>query len=167
MSAALLSLDDRVAVAGQLQPGDMVEIAAAGYVAVVNNRPDGEALFGQPRTADLRKAAEAAGLVFLDLPFSGPRATPEQVRAFAELLAERPGRVVAFCKSGMRSALLWGAAAIASGRSLTRCWRLPCWPARISILSARRWWDWHKLRVPEGRARLTEVSTCTPHAIAS
>ena len=118
MSAALLSLDDRVAVAGQLKPGDMTEIASAGYVAVVNNRPDGEALFGQPRTEDLRTAAEAAGLIFLDLPFSGPRATPEQVRAFAELLAERPGPVVAFCKSGMRSALLWGAAAIASGRSL-------------------------------------------------
>lgn len=118
MPEALLSLDDRVAVAGQLKPGDMAEIAAAGYVAVVNNRPDGEALFGQPRTADLRTAAEAAGLVFLDLPFSGPRATPEQVRAFAGLLAARQGRVVAFCKSGMRSALLWGATAIASGRSL-------------------------------------------------
>jgi uncharacterized protein (TIGR01244 family) len=118
MSPALLALDERVAVAGQLQPGDMTEIAAAGYVAVVNNRPDGEAMFGQPRTADLRKAAEAAGLVFLDLPFSGPRATPEQVRAFADLLAGRPGRIVAFCKSGMRSSLLWGAASIAAGQSL-------------------------------------------------
>ena len=118
MSLPLLSLDDRVAVAGQLRPDDMQEIAAAGYVAVVNNRPDGEAMFGQPRTADLRKAAEAAGLVFLDLPFSGPRAQPDQVRAFADLLAGRPGRVVAFCKSGMRSSLLWGAASIASGQSL-------------------------------------------------
>ncbi|MDP1748104.1 MAG: TIGR01244 family sulfur transferase [Reyranella sp.] len=118
MSPPLLPLDGRVAVAGQLQPGDMAEIAAAGYVAVVNNRPDGEAMFGQPRTADLRKAAEAAGLIFLDLPFSGPRATPDQVRAFVDLLAGQPGRVVAFCKSGMRSALLWGAASIASGRSL-------------------------------------------------
>ena len=118
MSPPLLPLDDRVAVAGQLRPDDMTEIAAAGYVAVVNNRPDGEAMFGQPRTADLRKAAEAAGLAFLDLPFSGPNATPEQVRAFVDLLAGRPGRVVAFCKSGMRSSLLWGAASIASGRSL-------------------------------------------------
>ena len=115
---ALLQLDGRVAVAGQLKPGDMAEIAAAGYAAVVNNRPDGEALFGQPSTADLRKAAEAAGLLFLDLPFSGPRATPDQVRAFVDLLASQPGPVVAFCKSGMRSALLWGAASIASGRSL-------------------------------------------------
>jgi uncharacterized protein (TIGR01244 family) len=118
MSLPLLPLDDRVAVAGQLRPDDMKEIAAAGYVAVVNNRPDGEAMFGQPRTADLKKAAEAAGLVFLDLPFSGPGATPEQVRAFVDLLAGRPGRVVAFCKSGMRSSLLWGAASIAAGRSL-------------------------------------------------
>ncbi len=118
MSAPLVAIDDRVAISGQLQPEDMKEIAAAGYVAVVNNRPDGEAAFGQPRTADLKKAAEAAGLVFLDLPFSGPRASPDQVRAFADLLAERSGRVVAYCKSGMRSSLLWGAAAIAGGRSL-------------------------------------------------
>jgi uncharacterized protein (TIGR01244 family) len=118
MSTSLVAIDDRVAISGQLQPDDMKEIAAAGYVAVVNNRPDGEATFGQPRTADLKKAAEAAGLIFLDLPFSGPRATPDQVRAFADLLAERPGRVVAYCKSGMRSSLLWGAAAIAGGRSL-------------------------------------------------
>jgi len=118
VSASLVALDDRVAVAGQLQPADMKEIAAAGYVAVVNNRPDGEAMFGQPRTADLKRAAEAAGLIFLDLPFSGPRASPDQVRAFAGLLEERPGPVVAYCKSGLRSSLLWGAAAIAQGRAL-------------------------------------------------
>ena len=118
MPASPANLDDRVAISGQLQPQDMREIAAMGYVAVVNNRPDGEALFGQPRTADLQQAAEAAGLVFLDLPFSGPRATVEQVRAFADLLADRPGRVVAYCKSGLRSSLLWGALAIAEGRPL-------------------------------------------------
>ena len=118
MAPPLLPLDDRVAVTGQLKPHDMAEIAAAGYVAVVNNRPDGEAMFGQPRTGDLKNAAEAAGLTFFDLPFSGPNAQPEQVKAFADLLAGQPGRVVAFCKSGMRSSLLWGAASIASGRSL-------------------------------------------------
>jgi len=118
LSLSLLPVDDRVAVSGQLKPGDMKEIAAAGFTAVVNNRPDGEAMFGQPRTADLRQAAEAAGLVFLDLPFSGPNATPDQVRAFADLLAGSEGRVVAFCRSGMRSTLLWGAAAVAGGRSL-------------------------------------------------
>ena len=118
MSVSLVAIDDRVAIAGQLRPQDMKDVAASGYVAVVNNRPDGEAMFGQPRTADLKKAAEEAGLLFVDLPFSGPRATADQVRAFADLLAERPGRVVAYCKSGMRSSLLWGAVALAQGRSL-------------------------------------------------
>lgn len=118
MSLSLLPVDGNVSVSGQLTPADMKEIAGAGFTAVVNNRPDGEAMFGQPKTADLRAAAEAAGLQFLDLPFSGPRATPDQVRAFADLLASGDGRVVAFCKSGMRSALLWGAASLANGRSL-------------------------------------------------
>ncbi len=118
MSLSLLPVDDTVSVSGQLTPGDMKEIAGAGFTAVVNNRPDGEAFFGQPRTADLRAAAEAAGLQFLDLPFSGPRATPDQVRALADLLAAGDARVVAFCKSGMRSALLWGAASLTNGRSL-------------------------------------------------
>lgn len=118
MSLSLLPVDDRVSVSGQLDPSDMKEIAAAGFTAVVNNRPDGEAFFGQPKTADLRAAAEAAGLKFLDLPFPGPRATPDQVRALADLLASGDDRVVAFCKSGMRSALLWGAASMANGRSL-------------------------------------------------
>jgi uncharacterized protein (TIGR01244 family) len=118
MNLSLQQLDDRVAVSGQLEPGDMKDVAGAGFVAVVNNRPDGEAMFGQPRTADLKRAAEQAGLVFLDLPFSGPRATPDQVRALATLLAERDGKVVAFCKSGLRSTLLWGAASIAAGKPL-------------------------------------------------
>lgn len=118
MSLSLLPLDDRVSVSGQLDPNDMKDVAAAGFTAVVNNRPDGEAFFGQPKTADLRAAAEAAGLKFLDLPFPGPRATPDQVRALADLLASGDDRVVAFCKSGMRSALLWGAASMANGRSL-------------------------------------------------
>jgi uncharacterized protein (TIGR01244 family) len=118
MSLSVLPVDDRVSVSGQLKPEDMKELAAAGFVAVVNNRPDGEAFFGQPKTADLQSAAEAAGLKFLDLPFSGPRATSDQVRAFADLLASGDGRIAAFCKSGMRSTLLWGAASIANGRSL-------------------------------------------------
>ena len=118
MSLSLLPVDDRVSVSGQLDPNDMKDVAAAGFTAVVNNRPDGEAFFGQPKTADLRAAAEAAGLKFLDLPFPGPRATPDQVRALADLLASGDDRVVAFCKSGMRSALLWGAASMANGRSL-------------------------------------------------
>ena len=118
MTLSLQALDKRVAVSAQLKPDDMKELAALGYTAVVNNRPDRESMFGQPRTADLKQAAEQAGLVFVDLPFSGPNASPDQVLALTELLSEGDKPVVAFCKSGMRSALLWAAAAMVGGRSL-------------------------------------------------
>jgi uncharacterized protein (TIGR01244 family) len=111
----LAPLDDRVSVAGQISPDDVPALAAAGFRAVVNNRPDREAMFGQPRTADIKQAAESAGLVFLDLPFSGPRATPDQVRTFRHLMATTEGPVLVYCKSGMRSAFLWGAALLAAG----------------------------------------------------
>jgi uncharacterized protein (TIGR01244 family) len=118
MRLHLQPIDERVAVSGQLAPEDMKDVAGAGYFAVVNNRPDREAMFGQPRTDALKAAAEEAGLVFVDLPFSGPNLLPDQVRAFRDLLAKHDGRVLAFCKSGMRSALLWGVASMVSGKSL-------------------------------------------------
>jgi uncharacterized protein (TIGR01244 family) len=40
-------LNDRFAVAPQIAPEDVPAIAAAGYVAIVNNRPDDEEP-GQP-----------------------------------------------------------------------------------------------------------------------
>ena len=116
MAPPIRPLDPRVAVAGQLQPSDLREIAAAGFTVVVNNRPDGEAFFGQPPTIKLQEAAAAAGLTFVDLPFSGTQVSRAQVDAFAALLADPQQRVLAFCKSGMRSTLLWAAAAMAAGR---------------------------------------------------
>lgn len=115
---SLQPLDKQASVSGQLNPDDMKDIAAQGFGAVVNNRPDREAMFGQPRTADLKQAAEAAGLLFVDLPFPGPNVTAEQVRTLADILDKRDRRVVAFCKSGMRSALIWAAAEVSAGRGL-------------------------------------------------
>ena len=54
-------IDDRISVAPQIAPDDVAEIAAAGFNAIVNNRPDGEDA-GQPEGAEMRAAAEAAGL---------------------------------------------------------------------------------------------------------
>lgn len=109
-------LEPGVAVTGQVQPNDLPGIAAAGYTIVVNNRPDREALLGQPRTADLAEAAHSAGLRFVDLPFTATRLSRPQVAAFAALMADPDARILAFCKSGMRSTLIWAAAAVASGR---------------------------------------------------
>ena len=54
-------IDDTISVAPQISVEDVPGIAAAGFVAIINNRPDGEDM-GQPTGAEIRAAAEAAGL---------------------------------------------------------------------------------------------------------
>ena len=108
-------LNDRVAVAPQIRADDLPAIAAAGYVAVVNNRPDGEEP-GQPAGEDIRAAAEAAGLAYHAVPVGPAGIGPAQLDAMAAALAAADGPVLAFCRSGTRSCNLWALAAARAGR---------------------------------------------------
>jgi len=96
-----------VCVAPQLTPEAMTEAARAGFRSVVNNRPDFEHGPGQPTNADIESAARAAGLEYRFLPVAGGHQTPEEIAAFARLLAELPRPILAFCRSGSRSAKLY------------------------------------------------------------
>ena len=96
-----------VCVAGQLSPESMAEAARAGFRSVVNNRPDFEHGSDQPTHAAIAAAASAAGLEYRFLPVAGGYQTPEQIEAFAELLRELPRPLLAFCRSGNRSANLY------------------------------------------------------------
>ncbi len=99
-----------LAVAGALTADDFAELARLGYRAVINNRPDGEEpgqLTGR-REANL---AQAAGLDYRHIPASKLELFAEAtVDAMRVALAELDGPVVAHCKSGLRSAILWAAA---------------------------------------------------------
>jgi len=108
-------LNDRVAVAPQITPDDVAAIAAAGYVAIVNNRPDGEEP-GQPTGAAIRAAAEAAGLTYATVPFGHEGIGEAQLDAMAAALAGADGPVLAYCRSGTRSCHLWALAAARAGR---------------------------------------------------
>jgi uncharacterized protein (TIGR01244 family) len=99
-----------VCVAPQLTPAAMAEAAAAGFRSVVNNRPDFEHEADQPTSAAIQEAALAAGLVYHHLPVDGGYQSPEQIAAFAQLLDELPRPILAFCRSGGRSARLYAAA---------------------------------------------------------
>ena len=94
-------------VAGQINPEEVAGLARQGVTAIVNNRPDGEEM-GQPASAEIADAATAAGVLYVHLPVAGGFA-PGQVEALAEVL-DKPGRVLAYCKSGTRSTLLWALA---------------------------------------------------------
>ena len=100
-------LDDSTLVAGQIGPGEITEAAALGVGLIVNNRPDGEEP-GQPDGASIEAAARAAGLDYRHIPVAGGIA-PEQVEAMAESLASG-AKVLAYCRSGTRSAYLWALA---------------------------------------------------------
>ena len=98
-------LDERVFVAGQIEPEDMAEIAALGVATIVNNRPDGEEP-GQPAGAEIAEAAAAAGLGYREVLVAGGIA-PAQIEAMAAIAEECPGPLLLYCRSGQRSAMLW------------------------------------------------------------
>ena len=106
-SLPLRAVAPDVCVAPQLSPEAMAEAARAGFRSVVNNRPDFEHGPDQPTNADIEAAARAAGLEYRFLPVAGGFQTPEQIAAFALLLEELPRPILAFCRSGNRSANLF------------------------------------------------------------
>ncbi|HEX8667370.1 MAG TPA: TIGR01244 family sulfur transferase [Allosphingosinicella sp.] len=101
-------LDTNVSVAGQVDPSAVAELAAAGIGMIVNNRPDGEEP-GQPDSGEVEAAARSAGIAYRHIPVAGGF-SEAQIEAMREALAAADGEVLAFCKSGTRSAYLWALA---------------------------------------------------------
>lgn len=103
---AVKKLTPFLSVIGQIQPADMASVASSGFLTVINNRPDNEG-DDQPNNADLAAAAQASGLQYHYLPVVGGQITDEQIKDFAQLLAQVKGPVLAFCRTGTRSSTLW------------------------------------------------------------
>lgn len=110
MSLTVQQLTPDFCVAPQLTPDAMAALAEAGFKSVINNRPDFEGGPDQPTSAQMQAAAEAAGLEYRHLPVQGGYQSPQEIEAMADLLAELPSPVLAFCRSGARSTKLFVAA---------------------------------------------------------
>lgn len=106
-SLPLRPVADDICVAPQMEPAAMAELARLGFRSVVNNRPDFEHGPDQPTSAAIEAAARAAGLEYRFLPVSGGYQSPEEIAAFAQMLAELPRPLLAFCRSGARSTHLF------------------------------------------------------------
>ena len=100
-----LRVTDRFFVARQISPDDLVAAAALGIRLAVNNRPEGESL-DQPASDELRRAAQAAGIGYVEIPVRGYPA-PDQAIAMHEALAGADGPALAWCLSGTRSIFTW------------------------------------------------------------
>lgn len=108
-----IRLTPMISVAPQIAPDDCALAKAQGFAAIVNNRPDGEAP-GQPDSATMQAAAEAAGLRYIAIPIDHTGFAMPQVEAMAAVLKDG-GPVLAFCRSGTRSTNLWALAAASLG----------------------------------------------------
>lgn len=97
-------LHDKVLVSGQIAPHEVAGLADQGVTMLVNNRPDGEEP-GQPLAGEIEAAATAAGITYRFVPiFRG--IGPADVEAMQEAMrAAGEGKMLAFCRSGTRSAL--------------------------------------------------------------
>ncbi len=97
------------AVSAQIAAEDVAAIAGQGFRSILCNRPDGEE-HGQPDFAEIAAAATAQGLAAAHVPVISGQIRPEQVAAFKAAVAELPGPVLAYCRSGARCQNLWSLA---------------------------------------------------------
>src|SRR5215469_5168691 len=114
MSAQLFSLSSGVSAAGALDRADIDALASAGVRTIVNNRPDGEDP-GQLPAAEAQRLAEAHGIAYHHIPVTAATLSRADVDAFAAVLRDAPAPVVAHCRSGTRSALLWALTRLRDG----------------------------------------------------
>ncbi len=111
---ALAELAPGLSAAGKLDKGDIEALAQAGVRTIVNNRPDDEDP-GQLSAADARQIAERHGIAYHHIPVTAASLSGADVEAFAVVLASAPTPIVAHCRSGTRSALLWALARMRDG----------------------------------------------------
>lgn len=108
-------INDRLFVGSQPTIADFGEIAASGIKSVINNRPDGEEP-EQPSAQAAQQAAAAAGLSYTQLPVTGATITEESARRFHDLVESSKEPVLAHCRSGTRSLMLFAIGEVLAGR---------------------------------------------------
>lgn len=100
----------------QIGPDQVAEAQALGVKLILNNRPDGESP-DEPQGAEIERAALEAGMAYVAIPVTHAGFSHAQVDAMVDALEEAQGPVLAYCRSGTRSTLLWSLAQAKLGRS--------------------------------------------------
>ena len=107
-------LTDDVLASPQIDVADVAQAAAQGVTLIINNRPEGESDDQTPGAA-IEAAAKAAGIAYVAIPVSHAGFSEGQVKAMAQALGQAGGPVLAYCRSGTRSTLLWALAEASGG----------------------------------------------------
>jgi len=123
-------ISDTVFASPQIGIAEVAEAAAQGITLIINNRPEGESDDQTPGD-EVAAAARAAGLDYVAIPVTHAGFSEGQVKAMSAALAGSSGPVLAYCRSGTRSTLLWALAEASCGGN----------PAKIAAQAAQAGYD--------------------------
>lgn len=123
-------ITDTVFVSPQIEIADIASAARQGITLVINNRPEDESEDQTPG-CDIEAAARAAGLDYVAIPVTHAGFSEGQMQAMVAALAAARGPVLAYCRSGTRSTLLWALAEASKGAN----------PQRIAAQAAQAGYD--------------------------
>ena len=104
-SEFVIKLNEEVSVSGQLTAEMVDQVKALGVASVICNRPDGEAP-DQPPASEVEAACAALGITFAYVPFNPMSPSPTLQADFAAAYQAAPKPLLAYCRSGQRSARL-------------------------------------------------------------
>lgn len=99
-------IHDGLSVSPQIEAAYLEAIKKAGFKAIICNRPDCE-VEDQPSFASIEAKAKDVGLTAIYLPVRPGMLTEADVDEFETLLAELSGPIIAYCRTGARSEMLW------------------------------------------------------------
>ncbi|MBL0924177.1 MAG: TIGR01244 family phosphatase [Sphingomonadaceae bacterium] len=108
------TLTDKIFVAPQIAIADVADAREAGVTLIINNRPDDESTDQTPG-ASIEAAARAAGIDYVAIPVTHAGFAEWQVSAMADAIEKADGKILAYCRSGTRSTLLWALARASQG----------------------------------------------------
>ena len=104
----ITAVTDTFSVSPQILLSDLEILARQGFSTIICNRPDDEA--GAVPSAAMRDSAGRLGLAFHHIPITPGIMTETQVDEMVAALGAATGNVLAFCRSGNRSMMLFQAA---------------------------------------------------------
>ena len=107
-------LTNTIYASPQIGLADIAKAGALGVTMVINNRPEDES-DDQTPGAEIEAAARAAGMDYVAIPVTHSGFSEPQVQAMAAALEGATGAVLAYCRSGTRSTLLWALAESSQG----------------------------------------------------
>lgn len=107
-------LSDLVWASPQITLDDVSAAKKLGISLIINNRPEGES-DDQTPGPDIASAAENAGLTYIAIPITHAGFSQTQVSEMVNALEQADGPILAYCRSGTRSTLLWALAQASQG----------------------------------------------------